>query len=443
MSASLHTRTTGRSLLFTLGAGTALATGIVMCPYAAQAADYVSQASGTMLHTTLLTTSLVDSIASLGGAQAQNSDGTTDVTSDAPLDVSLLDGAVGVPIASGIDLLGSQSIIHLGAVGQYAEADADGSSKAFSGTASKASSLIGVGAVTPGAGDADAGANAATLDLGAASDPVALDAAIGVIAAGAKETAGGSQSGDYTLSDVDLTVGGSVLGGVLGTINPLLNTLIGAVNTAIGGGGDLDPITNPLASGKVTVSLEDLLAVAGVSSVNDLTAGTDLTQYIPAAVAAKVTSLVTAITAAVNADLTALGHQGLLGATLATALNLAVGTPLATISGLLGNLTTTLVTPLGGALSDLVSLKVGKQSTDGGVFTETALTVGVVNGGDVTSIALANAAVGPNAGELAVPIIHPEALGLLSIGGIVAIGIGFAVFGGKKRRAAIAARNAR
>ncbi|MEO6116805.1 MAG: IPT/TIG domain-containing protein, partial [Pseudolysinimonas sp.] len=285
--------------------------------------------------------------------------------------------------------------MQLGAVGQYAGANDDASSVAFSGTVSDAASLVGAGTVvtgsnvgTPGAGDS-ASIDVGTNQILGGTDLVDLHLGIGAVAASAAQTSGGTQSGDYLLSTLDVTVGGTVLGGTIGTIN----TALAPVFTALSGLGVTVP--NPLASGQLSVSLTDLLAVAGVANVNLLPAGTNLLTYLPAAISAKLTTVVTTLLADLNTGVTGLGLAGLAAGVLLT-------TAEAVVSPLLTTLATTLAGPLGTAVDALLQLDVNNQSVSNGAFTQNALTIGVGASGALARVGLANATVGPNGGVLGV-----------------------------------------
>jgi len=160
----------------------------------------VSQANGRLVTTSLLSSDVLDSLVALKGATAVDSDGSGDVTSDTPLDASAIAGLVGLQ-AGTTNLFGDNGIIQLGAVGQYAQANDDGSSSAFSGAVSQAPSLIGVSTVTPSNVGAPTADSTAEIALGSSTDPVSLDVTLGALAASAQETAAGDQSGQYTLAD--------------------------------------------------------------------------------------------------------------------------------------------------------------------------------------------------------------------------------------------------
>ncbi|WP_344777534.1 choice-of-anchor G family protein [Gryllotalpicola kribbensis] len=381
----------------------------------------MSQANGRLVTTSLLSSDVLDSLVALKGATAVDSDGSGDVTSDTPLDASAIAGLVGLQ-AGTTNLFGDNGIIQLGAVGQYAQANDDGSSSAFSGAVSQAPSLIGVSTVTPSNVGAPTADSTAEIALGSTTDPVSLDVTLGALAASAQETAAGDQSGQYTLADAGITVGGSVLSPVLASLNTPLQTLLGVASGL--GVNVADPISS---DGTVTLTLQDLLDAAGVTSINDLPPGTNLLTYVPAAV-------VTVVTNAVNGVLTTLQNAvstiPVLGPTV---LAPAIATAQAVINPILSGLTGTLEGPLGAAITALAQLAVNVQTHNSdGSFTETALRVGVGPNGSLASVDLANATVGPNAGPVAVPLINPSSAGIA--GGVALLGGGAWFLAGLLRR---------
>lgn len=430
----MHRRPIGRGGAFGLGGG-AVALGLAIAlvvPSAANAADVVSQGNGQLINTSLFSTDLLDSIASLKGATAINTTATGDVTSDTPLDASVLSGIAAIK-AGPTDLFGTNGIIQLGAVGQYAQARDDGSSVAFSGTVTAAPSLVGAGTTptgsnlgTPG-GDSSAEIKVGTAAILGGTDLVNLDVQIGTLAASAQELADGTQSGKYTLADLNTGVGGTLVQGVTSVLRPAIETLITAAGVA-----GLTGLTDPINSdGTVTVSLTDLLAEAGVADVNALPQDTNLLTYLPAALVTKLTSGVNSIITAVQAKVADLGLGGLI---LGTALGVAQGI----INPVLSGLSTTLAGPLGDAIDAIAQLDVNHQVTGSdGSFTQTALRVGLGSDGSIAAVNLANATVGPNAGIAAVPIANQSSLTIAGLLAILVLGVGIVV--ARRRRVTSAA----
>lgn len=389
---------------------TAVVAALLLPATAANAApaDVVSQGTGRLVQTSLLGTDILDAVVALRGANAVNTDASGDVIVDQPLDAEAIAGLVALQAGS-TNLFGDNGIIQLGAVGQYARANDDGSSSGFSGAVSAAPSLIGVGTVTPSSVGDPSAENSASITVGGADALAGLQVNIGTLAASATQTTDGTQSGQYVVADVGVVVGGTLVSGVLNTLNPAIDTLLTAAAVA---GLDLD---NPFTSGTITLTEDDLLAAAGVADINALPPGADLLSFVPAAVVTQISDDVNAILDAVQARVDELGLAGLV---LGTALGVAEGI----INPVLGGLADTLRGPLGDAITALAQLQVNVQSTDGGTFTQTALRVGLGTAGAIATVDLATASVGPNAGQLAVPVAGPESLALAGGGfGLAAI----------------------
>ncbi|GAB3609667.1 hypothetical protein GCM10027414_17920 [Humibacter ginsengiterrae] len=410
-------------------AGSAVALGLAVAlviPGVANAAGVVSQSNGQFLSSTLFTQANLAGVAGLAGVTASNTTATGDVIVDSPaLDATALQ-ALNVTVG-GTDLLAGNGIIQLGAVGQFARANDDGSSFAFSGAVSQAPSLVGVSTAIPESNPIGTPTGTAQIAVGSATSPVGLNVSLGALAAGANETTTGTQTGNYTLGSADITVNGTVVTPIVQSLYTPLQTLI----TALGVAGVTVP--NPLnADGSVKISLADLLAAAGVTSVNDLPEGTNLLSYVPAAVATVLTNDVNGILTQAQNQVTSLGALNPVGVILNTALTTAKGLLNPILSGLNNNL----VTPLGTAISGLAALNVNVQTTSNGSFTETAAQLELL-GGTVSTINLANATVGPNAGPNAVPIVNPASAGLA--GGIALLigGAWFIAYRARRRTAAL------
>lgn len=408
---------------------TATVAALLIPATAAQAAtpDVVSQGTGRLVQTSLLGTDILDSLVALRGAEAVNTDASGDVIVDRPLDADAVSGLLTVQAGS-TNLFGDNGIIRLGAVGQYARANDDGSSSAFSGAVSAAPSLIGVDTVTPSSVGDPTADDTATIAVGGSDQLVGLEVGIGTLAASALNTADGTQSGNYVVSDVAIVVDGTLVSGVLDTLNPALDMLLAAAAVA---GLDLD---NPFSSGTITLTEEDLLAVAGIADINELAPGTDLLSFVPAAVVSQISDEVGGILDAVQARVDELG---LAGVVLGTALAVAEGI----INPVLDRLVDDLQGPLGAAVTDLAQLQVNVQSTVDGTFTQTALRVGVGPAGSIATVDLASAAVGPNAGQLAVPVAGPESLAIAGGGfGLAALLVAAVMLGRRSVRHAAAAQ---
>ncbi|MCJ1713474.1 choice-of-anchor G family protein [Microbacterium sp. M1A1_1b] len=399
----------------------------LLAPSAASAAPVVSQGTGRLVQTSLLSSTVLDTVASLRGAAAVNADATGDVVVNTPLDATAVGELVQLR-ADASNLFGTNGIIQLGAVGQYGRAADDGSSAAFSGAVSQAASLIGTGTTVTGGdvGSPTAGSNA-QVAVGTSTSPVSLNVALTGLAASAQQTADGTQTGRYTLTDGSVIVGGTVLA-------PTLNSLRGPLTTVLGVASGIGVnVANPIAAdGTVRVTLQQLLTAAGVTSVNDLPANTNLLTYVPQAVTAQLTT-------SVNATLTELTTRaaalGLTGAVLNTALTTARGL----LNPVLTGLGATLATNLSPVIDAALQLNVNRSSTSAdGAFTQTALRVGVGPNASVAAVDLASATVGPNAGIAAVPVVNPASASIAGGGALVAAAIA-ALMVQRRRRAATAA----
>jgi hypothetical protein len=404
-----HTSARTARAVRAVGATAAVAALLIPATAAnAAPADVVSQGTGRLVQTSLLGTDILDAVVALRGANAVNTDASGDVIVDQPLDAEAIAGLVALQAGS-TNLFGDNGVIQLGAVGQYARANDDGSSSAFSGAVSAAPSLIGVGTVTPSSVGDPSAENTASITVGGADALAGLQVNIGTLAASATQATDGTQSGQYVVADVGIVVNGTLVSGVLNTLNPAINTLLTAAAVA---GLDLD---NPFASGTITLTEDDLLAAAGVADINDLPAGTDLLSFVPAAVVTQISDGVNGILDAVQDRVDDLGLAGLV---LGAALGVAEGIINPVLDGLVDNLQG----PLGDAITALAQLQVNVQSTDSGTFTQTALRVGLGTAGAIATVDLATASVGPNAGQLAVPVAGPESLALAGGGfGLAAV----------------------
>lgn len=405
-----------------LALGTAAA---LVVPSAASAAPVVSQGEGRLLTASLAGTP-IDSLLALAGATAVNTDGGPTVIADVPLDATAL-SALNIQAVPGINLFGSNGVIQLGAVGQYAEARPDGSSVAFSGTVSEAPGLLGIGTTpqgsnlgTPGASDS-ASIVVGTASLLGGADLVNLTVGIGAVAASAQQLSGAvAPSGDYTIADLTVGVGGTLLDGTLSSLSPIIGTLLGTVNLLTG-----VSIANPITpGGTIEISLDELLAAANVASLQDLPEGTNLLQYLPVALVTKVTGIVNTLLTEVSA---LVGTFPLVGGLLQAAIDLANSLLTPVLSGL----TQTLAGPLGTAIDALAQLDVNNKTTNpDGSFTQNALTIGLGSDGALARVALANATVGPNAGIDGVPVANNESVliagGILGAAALIVVAVGFA-----------------
>jgi len=405
-------------------AAVAIGLGFAGAP-AAQAATTISHGNGQLLTGTLAGTDL-GLIAGNGGADASFTDTSsgTSVENSTPLDLSVLSA---LTVGSGnIPLLGNNGVITLGAVGQYGQAVNDGSSQAFSGTVTGAPSLVTLPGGLPTSGDPALPAaeiKVSTAQILGGTNLVGVDFTTQTLSAAAKETVGSAPQGAYVVEGVGATVDGTLIQGVASALAVPLGTA-NAILTPLG-----VTVPNPLASGSVTITEADLLAVAGVGNINALPPGTDLVQYLPQAVANKITTIVNSTLDTATTQVGALSP--LLQVTAVPALN----TLKAAVATILNGLNTTLVAPLSSALTALLSLKVNNQTTNGdGSWTQNALNVGI--GSNLATVQLANATVGPNLDPAAIPAVNGDSLAIS--GGIaLLLALGWLVI--RKRRVTAAA----
>ncbi|UXM92729.1 choice-of-anchor G family protein [Paenarthrobacter sp. JL.01a] len=410
----------------------ALAIGLVAAPAAnAAPTDVISVGSGQIIDGSVLTLPNFASLASNGAATAQQigtpPSGPAVIENDTPLDLSAVFGVVNVG-AGNIPLLQNNGIIQVGAVSQYGKAVNDGSSEAFSGTVSGAPGLVTLPGGLPTNGDPSIPAariNVGTAGILGGTDLVNVNLQVATLAAAAKKDQGAAAQGAYSVAGVSAEVGGTVIGGVAGTISTAINTA-NAVLTPLG-----VTVANPVAGGTISITEADLLAVAGVADLNSLPAGTDLISFLPQAVANKLTSVVSSTLATATTAVNGLGPiaQIVAGPALAALTT--------TLNGVTGALATSIVAPLSTALTALVSAKVNVQETaPSGAFTQRALQVAVA-GGSIATVNLANATVGPNLDAAAIPLVNTDTMAIT--GGVALLALLGWLFVRSRRRTAVAA----
>lgn len=351
-----------------------------------------------------------------------------------------------IPLGA-VNLLGANGVLTLGAVAQYARAEADGSSVAATGAVTD-SGAIGVG----GAGGVPAANASLTLtDLipGAITGVLGgLTVDVGALAARATQAAGagGAQAGTYSIADLGLDLTSPVIAQLFTTLR---TTLAGLQPTVDGIAATLDALTLGLAvvtgipqlttvvdalgsvtsadgslrvdlkTGTVELDVAALVDAAG-PDLNNLPSDTDL---LPLIVTTLTTQLLPTITTALT-DLrdsltTALNGIGatVLGVPIPAGDLLSAVTPVLTVvtgvvDSTISSLDPVLDDTLAGALPDVIALVANAQDATAGRFTETALRVGVLpgTGPAAATLDLASASVGPNGGP-AVPAL-PSATGI-------------------------------
>ena len=237
----------------------------LVAPLSASAADVpTSYAEGQFLSGTLLGVDL-DTVVTLGSAEAFNDGTQTTQTSKDPLDAAVLEDAVVVNEAESpqLDLGG---VLQIGPVAQFAQASSDGSSLAAAGAVAD-DGAIGVGTDTsmPPAN--------ATLDLAAllgpefASTLVDLKLEVGAIAAQAEADLD-TASGDYQIEDAILTFSSPAIADLTPKVDSALQEVVDTLGELVGSNGqligdvngalvDIDPLLNLLGgTGNVTATID-------------------------------------------------------------------------------------------------------------------------------------------------------------------------------------------
>lgn len=367
---------TASALLIPAGAASAATDGPL------SDAPVVSQASGRLLGSSLFTTSILDNVVALRGATAINRGEVPSVVTDLPIDFTAFGDLMNFQVGS-TTLLGDNGIIRLSAVGQYAVANDDGSASAFAGAISGAPGLIGVGQVTGSDTGAPLASDTAQITFGTPADPAYLKISFGLLAASAQRTADGQVSGDYLIADARFEVGGTILSPVLAHLSGLADVLIGAFRAA---GITLN---NPISpNGTITVSLQDLLDVAGIPNLNALPPGTNILQWLADAVSLELMNLMLDL-----ADAAVLASAP---ATLFAAipLRLAISAFRSGLNLFWPTMGQVLTLPLRLAIEAIAQVNVNYQRHGyDGSFTQTALRLGLGPGGILGSVDIASATV--------------------------------------------------
>lgn len=374
-----------RSLAIAAVASTLVLTSGVVAANAA-AADH-SQSTGTFLSGTLFSDA---QLVQLGSATASNNGLEPTEVDQSNLDASVLNamtvtapGGVGVPL----------SMADAGTVGNYAQAEDDGSSYGASGVLGS-DGAIGVGA--PGAGspapltvDLDD-----TLDAGSASELSDLDLSLGAVSASASIVAGGTPTGAYEIVGSSLVFTSETLAGLTGEVGTLVDAL----------DADLDLLTG--TSGVIANDILDSLGILGpFVAINS--GNVSITVGLDAAVAPLLTGTLGAgeavsfdlATGVVTVDLALLNGGTLNGLApntviLSSAQLSSISTALTTlVTAYAADVEAAISTALGAAVVDIdlaidvLGLPVGSVEIDGTVDE-------VVAGTAITSITIAGVGVG-------------------------------------------------
>jgi hypothetical protein len=468
-----------KRLLAGITAVTIGVSGTLLITPPASAAPGYSQASAQYLSGSLLTIPLED-LAELEGVQARTAFGeTVPQTNRNNLNLNVLGDTVTLQAPNGVQI--PVNIADAGVLGQYAQANPDGSSRSASG-------LVGSdGTVGVPADDTNPPGNL-TLDLTDAlgtefTDEVTnVTLSTGVNSASASQGAPEAAVGDYNITGLTASADTEALEDVSSILRASVDPVQAVVDGAVGPDGsivdavtglvpgdnvvtsdvsldlDLDavvdgvlaenevlgaegPVTVNLTTGVITVDIAALLAASG-QDINNLPANTEvLTPEILDFVSAEVNELLDGLVVEVDdAVQTALQNAVLnvnvtVGDETDPLLDIAINDTLGDIAAgvdlggvLTGDAsviglalaplaqsildvnvdTTGLLDPvralypvLEDALASVASLTVNNQSTENGVFTETALALalpGVLGAeGDLATLNLASASVGPNA----------------------------------------------
>ena len=289
------------------------------------APDDNSEALGKFLGGEALGINL-DDIAEVNGALAENPSGENPLVTN-PLGAEVLN-ALNVDLGDGIQLLGENGVIQLGAVNQYAEAQNNGDAFAASGAVSD-QGAIGVG----GSSDYPSNAQINMAELlpdGTEGLITDLSLELGALSSSIEQSDGEPVT-DYEIAGATLNLASPAVGGIytdlLETVDDLQETLDGlsgtisnglSANLDLGGlanlstdvnfappnlsellpdevVGESSGVTVDLTTGQVTVDLEALLAAdADLPNLNEMGPNSELLSgEIIAAVADGITQAVT------------------------------------------------------------------------------------------------------------------------------------------------------
>lgn len=432
-----------RSSVIVSGTVGAVAAAVVVAfgaiPQATAAAP-VSQSTGRFLSGQIGSADF-DQVAALNGESAVNTGGAA-VTKQHSLSASLL-GQQLLNLPGGVQLPGG-GVLTLGAINQYAQADPDGSAHGASGAVTN-SGAIGFG--NGGAPQSDARLVLGDVpaipgvDVGGIPSIGKLTVTVGALAATADQAKGstGTQTGDYQLAGLKLTVSSPLLTNVIKQLTTQLDSLLGQLSGASGlpvaGGivgscdvssmsqalqsfGDFSfaggAITGSLTGGTLTIDLAQLLKSVLNLDLNNLPPNTHLFAYLaqalPQALANglkelqgtlsdlfdKLTTLTdnkcTAPIKTVIDPVSTLGREALGKIVQPLSSSLSTG----------ANSLSPLFTGLAKQLQQLIDPVVNVQERSSGTFTERALQLNLI-GDPAARLNLASASVGPSQLPATVP----------------------------------------
>ena len=282
--------------------------GILLTASPASADPGTSRADAQYLSGTLLGASL-DNLAAVEGSSAEvSAEETATETQTRNLNLNLVDGVLVLEAPNGVQI--PLDVGEAGAVGQYAQASPDGSSRAVSGLVSEE----GVVGVSP---DGTNPPGPLSLDLSELLNNDSLGnlrLTTGVNTASASQAAPAAAQGDYNIADLNLVVNSDVIAALTGQIDASVDGVQADVDAAVGPDGSLlaallpaggnvlssnasldvdlqgtvdavlaenqvlggeGPVTVNLANGDITVDIAALLAANG-QDLNNLPANTEL-----------------------------------------------------------------------------------------------------------------------------------------------------------------------
>lgn len=266
----------------------------------------------------------LDAIAEIGGADAANPSGEASDTN--PLDVTVLN-AVEVEVTPRLQLFGDNGIITLGAVQQYAEAEADGDAFAGSGAVTN-SGAIAIDDDPPADGVADA-----TVDLMPLLDPASIEVfqelslKVGALASVASQVDGGAPASDYqidglslNLTSDDLAEVGILLADAIDELDGIAAALEASLSADLPGATGVDAEVNvtlpdlealrallqtdqdgiqiDLVAGTVTVDINAFTPVNGLDPNTEILSP-EVVEEITNAIAAQIAGIVDDVTAAI------------------------------------------------------------------------------------------------------------------------------------------------
>ncbi|TWH28101.1 hypothetical protein L600_004700000010, partial [Isoptericola variabilis J7] len=261
-------RTVKRTIGITTAAGVVGAAAFAGASVATAEPTDQTEALGKFLGGSTLSVNL-DDIAALEGAHAEYPSGETLDTN--PLAAEVLN-AVAVDLGDSLQLFGPNGVIALGAVNQYAEADAEGAAAASGAVSDQGAISVGGSAEFP----SDATVSLTPLLPELADGVVSqLDLELGALSASAAWPAGGEPTGDYDIAGAMLQFESPLVGGVYTDLQDAIVPVQGTLDDLTADLTDaLDGLINlnlvaARSTGTVDVTLPDLTTVLPSGFVGD------------------------------------------------------------------------------------------------------------------------------------------------------------------------------